>query len=364
MKIIPTTIDDIPNILSIRNSEETRVFLDDDRLFSIENGLQWFKTTNPKWFSLRLENQFIGYIRTTWHGFKSVGIGCDIHPDYRGKGYGNHALNWIIVQLLSKGVEDIWLQVFEDNTRALNLYKKLGFVVTGNLTTRGKPAFKMELQFKSQKMDFLTILDKPHSFEYLEYFKKGLSFKTIEPNFKYLDSCHSIDLTQGSVSHANGIEYLTSISETENFVIFDYDTKILCKNWDKIISFLMNQYVAIGTEYPHSYKKYIEFPTLFFSVWNTKLWKKINPELHPQTTFDRNLSNYRFAENFDIGVALPSYYKYYKSNYWDYREYKGLEIYFCYDVPFVTHLGRGSTRDFSHPRNISWRQTIEEIQNV
>jgi len=50
---------------------------------------------------------------------------------FRGNGQGKAALAALAEQLAQSGVAEIKLRVAFDNTRAFNLYKKLGFTVTG-----------------------------------------------------------------------------------------------------------------------------------------------------------------------------------------------------------------------------------------
>lgn len=359
LKIFPLKREEIPFVLEIRNHLSTKIHLDDNREFTLEQGFAWFDTYKPDWYSIYLENVFIGYIRTL-----AGSIGCDIHPDYRGFGYGRHALNWIICQKLAKNENKIWLQCFADNTVALDLYHSLGFVIIADLLTRDKLAYKMELNIKKHKMDFLTIANKSHAYDYLEFLKHTMgSSNYIEINWKILNET-DIDLTQRTNSHVWGIEYLLKSVETSYFMICDYDTAILCKNWDKIICFLMNQYVAIGTEYPASYKKYVDFPTLFFSAWNTQTWQEVKPNLARDAFYNPSLSFYRYLENPDIGNALPTAFQGKKFYSWSCGSYNELETYYVYDLPFVTHLGRGSSRELkTHPRAIEWQEKVLSVQN-
>jgi RimJ/RimL family protein N-acetyltransferase len=183
MKIKPLQREEIPLLLAIRNDERTRSRLDNDQIFTLEQGYHWFDTTKPEWYAIYLEDIFVGYIRTTKEN-DTIGIGCDIHPDYRNQGLGRYALNWIIVQSLSKGIEQIWLQCFVSNENAFHLYKKLGFVVTQQLETRGLPAVRMELQISKQTIDLLTILNVPHAKNYLNFLQKTMQstgYLTINP---------------------------------------------------------------------------------------------------------------------------------------------------------------------------------------
>ncbi|MEG1004353.1 ribosomal protein S18-alanine N-acetyltransferase [Clostridium sp.] len=50
-----------------------------------------------------------------------------VHPNYRGKGYGNKVMKALIDHLTSKECYDITLEVRESNKIAQNLYESLGF---------------------------------------------------------------------------------------------------------------------------------------------------------------------------------------------------------------------------------------------
>ena len=54
-----------------------------------------------------------------------------IFEDFRGQGYGKTAVSLLEQQLLQMGVAQIKLRVAFDNDRALGLYKKLDFNITG-----------------------------------------------------------------------------------------------------------------------------------------------------------------------------------------------------------------------------------------
>jgi RimJ/RimL family protein N-acetyltransferase len=54
--------------------------------------------------------------------------------DYRGKGVGRLVMTWIIDYGFNKlKLHKIYLNVYEDNIPAVNLYKSLGFVVEGKI---------------------------------------------------------------------------------------------------------------------------------------------------------------------------------------------------------------------------------------
>lgn len=54
-----------------------------------------------------------------------------IDEEFRGKGFGKQALTTMDEKLKSMGVESVALHVFGDNVTAQELYKKMGFQITG-----------------------------------------------------------------------------------------------------------------------------------------------------------------------------------------------------------------------------------------
>ena len=117
----PLTKDDLSFLLEVRNDTSTRSNLENDNEFTLEECQNWFDKTNPEWFLIINEVQEkVGYFRTN-----GTDIGCDIHPDFRRKGYARNSFE---AYLKDKKYATLW--VFEDNF-ALGLYKSLGFKENG-----------------------------------------------------------------------------------------------------------------------------------------------------------------------------------------------------------------------------------------
>ena len=62
----------------------------------------------------------------------------EVYPEFRGKGYSKEMLQFMIDKYDLKQ-----LYVDQDNTVAVNLYKKFGFVIDGEVDDDGKPAYNM-----------------------------------------------------------------------------------------------------------------------------------------------------------------------------------------------------------------------------
>lgn len=112
---------DLPFLLEVRNDITTRINLENDSIFTLQECNEWFLKTNPIWYIIEVDGSSVGYVRT--NGYE---VGIDIHPNYRRKGYARNAYK---LYLKDKNYASLW--VFSDNF-AKNIYTELGFVENGN----------------------------------------------------------------------------------------------------------------------------------------------------------------------------------------------------------------------------------------
>lgn len=126
---------DLPFLLEVRNDDTTRMNLKNDSIFTLQECNEWFFKTNPIWYIIEVDGNGVGYLRTEGNV-----IGCDIHPNYRRKGYARAAYKKYLEQTHISKLE---LDVFEDN-HAKKLYEELGFKETGQVEfIRGRKYLKM-----------------------------------------------------------------------------------------------------------------------------------------------------------------------------------------------------------------------------
>jgi len=73
--------------------------------------------------------------------------------EFWGKGYGYTMMNFAIRQLIGRGCTEVFLWVFEENTRARLFYEKCGFVLDGakKEVVIGTPLMEVRYVFKSVK---------------------------------------------------------------------------------------------------------------------------------------------------------------------------------------------------------------------
>lgn len=126
---------DIPFYNCVRN--ECAQFLHDPTTYTLPEAYEWYKTNQDPFFIYEIDNEMIGYFRTSNWKNHSCYVGMDIHKDYRGKKLAFDAYK-LLFEYLGKNfyVDRFYLEVLETNTRALNLYKKLGFEQINSYITK------------------------------------------------------------------------------------------------------------------------------------------------------------------------------------------------------------------------------------
>ena len=130
---------DLDFLLEVRNDDTTRVNLENDSVFTLDECVKWFFTNNPLWYIIEVDGVSVGYIRTN-----GSEVGIDIHPNYRRNGYAREAYK---LYLEVKNYASLW--VFVDNF-AKNLYTELGFVENGNSKIiRGREYIQMIYENRS-----------------------------------------------------------------------------------------------------------------------------------------------------------------------------------------------------------------------
>lgn len=120
IKLSPLLKEHLSFLLEIRNHETTRHNLENNNVFNLEECEKWYETLNSVWYIISDDDIMVGYFRTNGNE-----IGCDIHPNYRRRGYARKAYDLILKERVKS-----YLWVFDDNF-AKKLYQDLGFSETG-----------------------------------------------------------------------------------------------------------------------------------------------------------------------------------------------------------------------------------------
>jgi len=141
---------DIPFFNSVRN--ECAQFLHTPVTYTLQQSYEWFSTNTNPFFIYEIDSRPIGYFRTS--NWSSLGcyVGLDIHKDYRGKKLAVEAYE-LFFKFLDKeyGLEIFQLEVMDFNTRAINLYEKLGFKKIDSYITDNGTSIKMQYNYGKNK---------------------------------------------------------------------------------------------------------------------------------------------------------------------------------------------------------------------
>ncbi|WHZ04348.1 GNAT family N-acetyltransferase [Neobacillus sp. YX16] len=86
-------------------------------------------------FVTETENKLVGFIAAIGSKLKrnqhAVYLVLGVSEDYRGQGIATKLFNKLFVWAKDVGISRLGLMVIKGNTKAFNLYKKMGFVLKG-----------------------------------------------------------------------------------------------------------------------------------------------------------------------------------------------------------------------------------------
>lgn len=126
---------DLPTTLAWRNNDEARKwFINSDKI-ELSNHLKWFgsykEKTNDFVFVVEANGSLVGQCAV--YGIDGTTQKAEVGrflvaPEHAGKGYIKHGCQ-LLIQICWEhlSLEKLFLEVFESNSRAINLYEKLGF---------------------------------------------------------------------------------------------------------------------------------------------------------------------------------------------------------------------------------------------
>lgn len=87
------------------------------------------KNNLDMYFAIFLGNDIAGYgfLRGFEEGFEVPSLGIAVHPDVQGKGLSKLLMLFMHRAAKLRGCKEIFLKVYKDNTRAVTVYKDLGY---------------------------------------------------------------------------------------------------------------------------------------------------------------------------------------------------------------------------------------------
>jgi RimJ/RimL family protein N-acetyltransferase len=127
----------------LHNSPEVLYMLTDTSFVNEKQQQKWFEKISLDNSSRRLiiefNNERIGIARLDDIDYinNSICVGLDIHKKFRGKGHGFKSFKVLLKYCFDElNMNRVWLLVADFNTKAFNLYKKLGFKEEGRQRER------------------------------------------------------------------------------------------------------------------------------------------------------------------------------------------------------------------------------------
>ena len=129
---------DLGFLAECRNDPSTWINLGTIDFVNKEKQLAWWKRSSldksQANFILYGDGVSLGFVRTDEidHIHRSIRVGGDIHPIYRGQGYGTKMYNLLFKYCFDYlNMNRVWLFVLDSNEAARTLYKKIGMVEEG-----------------------------------------------------------------------------------------------------------------------------------------------------------------------------------------------------------------------------------------
>lgn len=143
LNVKPHAKKDIPLRVKWLNNPAVSAFIGDGpgKRTDIKKQTEWFnaytKDRGKKFFTLYVDHTPIGFMGLSNISPKNknadlfIAIGED---EYRGKGFGEQSIKWLINLAFKKlKLHKVNLGVIDANTHAIELYKKIGFKIEGEM---------------------------------------------------------------------------------------------------------------------------------------------------------------------------------------------------------------------------------------
>ncbi len=149
--IKPTELEDVPQIVALRNDPATLPHLHDIQQYNAAQTEHWLRhlpTASKRYSVFEWANapntppqigEFIGLVRIDRIDSvnRNCAVGLDLVPHLRGKGLSSKVYAWLLDYLFKQfNMHLVYLEVLESNVRAQKVYERLGFQVEGRLRER------------------------------------------------------------------------------------------------------------------------------------------------------------------------------------------------------------------------------------
>jgi len=134
----PATGKDVNELFNLLNSlsDEVKKFFH-PHPFDKRTLEQILTSKKDHYFVLTVNKKIIGYSMLRFYVYKIPSFGVCIRKDYENHGYGNLMTEKTMKKAIEIGYKEVILNVHEENSRAIDLYERIGFkAVQKNPDTR------------------------------------------------------------------------------------------------------------------------------------------------------------------------------------------------------------------------------------
>jgi len=128
---------DLKNILDLiflfqaRSHSEVSKYLNGPPPESFDSHVYFLEKTHQKdriIYLIEVDGLNVGYCQLRTSGYDQGEVGWVIHPDYQGRGFGNKSIELLVTKAKDLGFEFPHLYVKRENSKALSMYERFGFV--------------------------------------------------------------------------------------------------------------------------------------------------------------------------------------------------------------------------------------------
>ena len=149
INFVDLTIEEKKMVLSWRNHPDIKKWMYTDSDISLENHLNFIDSLKDRkdklYFLVKKDDEYIGVINFT--DIKAESLEMGIYSKPSAKGLGSILLKTIIEYAFDTlKIKRIFAEVFSENSRAYNLYKKYGFNEIGKNNINNKEVIRLELK--------------------------------------------------------------------------------------------------------------------------------------------------------------------------------------------------------------------------
>ncbi|MDP5273928.1 GNAT family N-acetyltransferase [Chengkuizengella axinellae] len=134
--------------------------------------------------------------KIAWNG------GTGVAPEYRHKGLGKRMMEQTLGIYQKQGVDIATLEAIKENEKAIELYKKMGYIIEDQLLIYANNQSFYSNPFKNDFSNYEILKVKPSKIQHIPFYKKGLPWQTQWQSVKSGEGVLVLDKTGICIGYA------------------------------------------------------------------------------------------------------------------------------------------------------------------